>query len=53
VQTFTHNYGQKVEHSNVLIDVDSLGKNAGFQEMLSYINTSKGSQQKGVLGHEK
>jgi len=46
-------YGQKLELPNVLIDVDSLGKNAGFQEMLSYINTSKGSQQKGALGHEK
>lgn len=46
-------YGQKLDLSNVLIDVDSLGKNAGFQEMLSYINTSKGSQQKGALGHEK
>ena len=46
-------YGEKYEAPNTLIDVESLGKNEGFKEILSYINTSEGSQKKGVKGFEK
>ena len=43
-------YGQKYESTEVLIDIDLLKKDAGFNKVLGYINTQKESQKKGASG---
>ena len=43
-------YGQKYESTEVLIDIDLLKKDAGFNKVLGYINTQKESQKKGTSG---
>ena len=43
-------YGQKYEATEVLIDIDLLKKDAGFNKVLGYINTQKESQKKGASG---
>lgn len=45
--------GQKLTSRSSLIEVESLGNNEGFREILEYINTSASSQKKGVGGHER
>ena len=44
--------GEKVREpaTSALIDVESLGKCAGFSELMSYINTTPGNQKKGTYG---
>lgn len=39
------------EYPNFLLDVDSLGKNEEFRDILGYINTAEANQMKGVSGH--
>lgn len=46
-------YGHKYQVSGELIEVESLGKNREFQNLLGYINTEEGKQMKGVLGSVK
>ncbi|WP_203261183.1 hypothetical protein [Streptococcus uberis] len=46
-------YGSKYEVPNILIDVESLGKNKEFQRLLNFINTPEGKQQKGISGYAK
>lgn len=41
------------EYPNFLIDVDSLGKNEEFRNILGYINTAETNQIKGVSGHAR
>lgn len=43
-------YGQKYETTVVLIDIDLLKRDAGFNKVLGYINTPKESQVKGASG---
>jgi hypothetical protein len=43
-------YDQKLERTNSIVEVESLGKSAGFAELMSNINTSEANQQKGVGG---
>ena len=45
--------GQKMNLTNVLIDVDSLKESPDFIEALQYINTNVGSELKGVGGGAK
>lgn len=44
-------YGQKLETSTILIDAESLGKNAEFKNILGYMNTATDKQKKGAWGH--
>ena len=46
-------YGMKFETTEVLIDVDSLKGNSGFERILQFINTLAGKEVKGVGGGEK
>lgn len=43
-------YGMKYKLGNVLVDIDTLKGNKDFETMLTYINTSAGSQRKGIGG---
>ena len=43
-------YGMRYGLDNVLIDVDKLKRSPDFVEMLKFINTAVGAQQKGVGG---
>lgn len=45
--------GIKYESTNILIDVESLGKNDEFKRVLGYINTDISKQMKGVGGGVK
>ncbi|MBS4769655.1 hypothetical protein KG090_00570 [Carnobacteriaceae bacterium zg-ZUI240] len=44
-------YGLKFEMPNILIDVETLGKNEEFQKLLPFINTKESKQRKGSGGH--
>lgn len=46
-------FGEKVESQSILIEVDSLGKNEDFRDLLGYINTMEDKQMKGVDGYAK
>ena len=46
-----HRYKYKV--STILIDIETLGKNKEFIELMKYINTSEGAQLKGIGGYAK
>ena len=45
--------GMKYKKTAVLIDCDTLGQSKDFKSLLSYINTDKDKQNKGVTGYEK
>lgn len=45
--------GRKYEKTALLIDCDSLGKSKDFKPLLSYINTDKDMQKKGVEGYAR
>lgn len=45
--------GYKMKASSLLIDVESLGKSSEFIDIISYINTEEGKQQKGIGGYAK
>lgn len=50
----THSsYGIQLKSNSVLIDVESLGKSSEFIDIISYINTEEGKQQKGIGGYAK
>ena len=49
-QTAHTSYGQKLERTNNMVEIESLGKSAGFAEMMSYINTAPENQRKGAGG---
>ena len=44
---------QKIKASSILIDIESLGKNKEFIELMKYINTSEEAQIKGFGGWAK
>lgn len=46
-------YGMKMELSAELIETGSLAKNTEFQNLLSYLNTPEGKEQKGAWGSVK
>lgn len=46
-------YGQKLEFSNALIDVESMKEAKGFRQILGYLNTETEKQMKGKSGHER
>lgn len=46
-------HGQKYAISSILIDIESLGKNKEFIELMKYINTSENAQVKGAGGYAK
>lgn len=45
--------GLKLEHSNVIIDIDKLDYGGEFSKILGYLNTSTELQRKGSDGHIK
>jgi hypothetical protein len=45
--------GDKVEVRGVIADIDLLKDNPELKELLGYLNTAPGSQQKGVSGYAK
>lgn len=45
--------GQKYATNTMAIDVDSLGKNSEYREILGYLNTATDKQKKGVGGYAK
>lgn len=45
--------GIKFENTSILIDIESLGKNREFVELMKYINTSESEQLKGQGGGAK
>ena len=45
--------GVKHEALNILIDIESLGKNKEFVKLMEYINTSESEQLKGLGGYAK
>ncbi len=45
--------GVRFEGLSILIDIESLGKNREFVELMKYINTSKSEQLKGLGGYAK
>lgn len=45
--------GVKHEALNILIDIESLGKNKEFVKLMEYINTSESEQSKGLGGYAK
>ena len=50
----THSsYGMQLKSSSILIDVESLGKSDEFLDIVGYINTEEGKQQKGIGGYAK
>lgn len=46
-------HGAKYTISNILIDIETLGKNKEFVELMKYINTSASEQLKGLGGYAK
>ena len=42
--------GLKLEHSNVIIDIDKLDYGGEFSKILGYLNTNTESQKKGADG---
>lgn len=46
-------YGQKLQLTSCLIDIELLYKNAEYQKVLGYINTAKDQQNKGIGGGKK
>lgn len=46
-------YGIKYELPNIMIDIESLGKNKEFIELMKYINTNATEQLKGIGGYAK
>lgn len=46
-------YGMKLELSAELIETQSLAKNTEFQNLLGYLNTQEGKEQKGAWGSVK
>ena len=46
-------YKMKYMVSNIMIDIESLGKNKEFIELMKYINTNTVGQLKGIGGYEK
>ena len=45
--------GYKYEDTNILIEVESLGKNEEFHKILGYLNTKESEQKKGAAGSVK
>lgn len=43
-------YGTKLDFSDCIIDIELLKKNAGFRDLLGYINTKESEQRKGTGG---
>ena len=46
-------YRQKYQISSILIDIESLGRNKEFIELMKYINTNADNQLKGIGGYAK
>lgn len=46
-------YGTKYQVTSVLVDIESLGKNKEFIELMKYINTEANAQRKGLGGYAK
>ncbi len=46
-------YRQKYTISSILIDIESLGRNKEFIELMKYINTNESAQMKGAGGYAK
>jgi hypothetical protein len=44
---------RKYETYNLLLDVESMGNNEHFADMLTYINTAEDAQKKGITGSVK
>lgn len=51
-KSHTH-FGMKLQYSNELIDVESLGQNDEFIRLLGFINTPESEQKKGIYGSIK
>lgn len=45
--------GMKFKQKSCIIDIESLGQNKEFQNLLGYINTAQEKQKKGMSGHVK